>query len=99
MNKGKWNSLNPKQQKVFEEATSKLMEKHIRGWDINYAQAVDWAKKEKGVQFIVLPEEEQRRWGEKVKPLADEYVQKTKKMGLPGEEAYKFAIDYLKTHS
>ena len=99
MNKGKWNSLTPKQQKVIEEATSKLMEKHMRGWDICYVQAVEWAKKEKGVQFIVLPEEEQRRWGEKVKPLADEYVQKMKKLGLPGEEADKFAIDYLKTHS
>ena len=98
MNKGKWNSLTPKQQKVIEEATLKLMEKNMRNWDIQEAKVIKWAKEERGVQFIVLPEEEQRRWGDKVKPLADEYVQKTKKLGLPGEEAIKFAIEYIKTH-
>jgi TRAP-type C4-dicarboxylate transport system substrate-binding protein len=98
MNKGKWDSLTPKQQKVIEEATLKHIEKYMREWDIQEAKGEEWAKKEKGVQFIVLPEEEQRRWGEKVKPLADEYVEKMKKLGLPGEEALKFAIDYIKTH-
>jgi TRAP-type transport system periplasmic protein len=98
MNKGKWNSMSPKQQKVIEEATSKLMEKHIRGWDTSVVQSIEWAKKEKGVQFIVLSEEEQKRWTEKVSPLVDEYVQKMKKMGVPGDEAVKFATDYLKTH-
>ena len=99
MNKGKWNSMSPKQQKVIEEATSKLMENHIRGWDISLAHAVEWAKKEKGVQFITIPEEEQKRWREKVQPLVDDYVQKMKKLGLPGDEAVKFTIDYLKSHS
>jgi TRAP-type C4-dicarboxylate transport system substrate-binding protein len=98
MNKGKWNSMSPKQQKVIEEATSKLMEKHIRGWDTSVVQSIEWAKKEKGVQFILLSEEEQKRWTEKTSPLVDEYVQKMKKMGVPGDEAVKFATDYLKTH-
>jgi TRAP-type C4-dicarboxylate transport system substrate-binding protein len=96
MNKDKWNSMSPKQQKVVEEATSKLTEKYMREWDAQEKKAEEWAKKEKGVQFIVLPEEEQKRWGEKVKPMADEYVQKMKKLGIPGDEAIKFAMDYLK---
>lgn len=98
MNKGKWNSLTSKQQNVIEEATSRLMEKHLREWDIQEARIVEWGRKEKGMQFIALPEAEQRRWGEKVEPMADEYVQKMKKLGLPGEEAIKFANDYVKTH-
>jgi TRAP-type C4-dicarboxylate transport system substrate-binding protein len=98
MNKEKWNSMSPKQQTVIEQATVKLMEKHIRGWDTSVTRSIEWARKEKGVQFIVLPEEEQRRWTEKVNPLVDEYAQKMKKLGLPGEEAVKFAMDYLKTH-
>jgi len=28
--------------------------------------------------------------------MADEYVQKMKKLGIPGDEAIKFAMDYLK---
>ena len=96
MNKRRWNSLTPKQQKVIEEATLKLKEKHLREWDIEEAEIVKWAKKERGVQFITLSAEEQTRWGDKVKPMADEYVRKMKKLGLPGEEAVKFAADYLK---
>ena len=37
MNKKKWNSFTPKQQKVIEEATSKLSEKHMPAWDIGRA--------------------------------------------------------------
>jgi TRAP-type C4-dicarboxylate transport system substrate-binding protein len=98
MNKEKWKSLTPNQQKIIEEATSKLRENHLRQWDIEEAKIVEWAKKEKGVQFITLSAEEQRRWGEKVKPMAEEYVQKTEKLGLPGEEAIKFSTEYIKTH-
>ena len=98
MNKGKWDSLTPKQQKVIEEATLKLKDRHIREWDIQETKIVEWAKKEKGVQFITLSAEEQRRWGEKVKPIGDDYVQKMKKLGLPGEEAMKFGVEYIKTH-
>ena len=98
MNKGKWDSLTPKQQKVIEEATSKLKEWYLREWDKQEVSAIEWSKKEKGVQFFILPPEEERRWGDKVKTLAEDYVQNTKKLGLPGEEAIKFAKEYIKTH-
>jgi len=33
-----------------------------------------------------------------VRPLLDEYVTNAKAKSLPGEEALKFCLDYLKTH-
>jgi len=98
MNKEKWNALSPKQQKVIEVATAKLREKHLAEWDKQEEQIREWARKEKGVQFIIISGDEEKRWAERVQPLAKEYIEKTKKLGLPGEDVMKFAHDYLEKH-
>jgi len=33
-----------------------------------------------------------------MKPIHDKYVNMTKPKGLPGDEALKFCLDYIKAH-
>ena len=49
-------------------------------------------------KIIYLPKEEDARWATAVKPLLDEYLKSMKAKGLPGDEALKFCLDYLKAH-
>lgn len=35
-------------------------------------------------------------WGKAVRPLLDEYVNSAKAKALPGDEALKYCLDYLK---
>jgi TRAP-type transport system periplasmic protein len=97
MNKGKWNSIAPADQKIIEKINKEYIEKQANLWD-----KID----ESGKQFILkrgniikrLPAAEMNRWVKKVQPLYDEYVARMKSLGLPGAEVLKFAQDYLKAH-
>jgi len=52
----------------------------------------------KGATIIKLSKAEEARWKTAVKPILDEYVETMKAKNLPGDEALKFCLDYLKTH-
>jgi TRAP-type C4-dicarboxylate transport system substrate-binding protein len=97
MNKNKWNSLTPEQQKIIEQVNQEFIEKQGKLWDEQEKMAKDWTINvlKKGHKVIVLPPEEQNRWAEKVKVSLDEYVADANKLGLPGEEVLKFSIGYL----
>jgi hypothetical protein len=47
------------------------------------------------MKFIPLSKQEEVRWNERVRPILDDYVKDMKAKNLPGEEALKFAQDYL----
>jgi hypothetical protein len=53
---------------------------------------------QKGGKAVVLSKEEDARWAERLRPILDDYVKDMKSKGLPGEEALKFCVDFLKTH-
>jgi TRAP-type C4-dicarboxylate transport system substrate-binding protein len=97
MNKNKWNSLPPDIQKVFTEVNEEWIEKQASVWDQIEKEGVEFTKK-RGNKIIYLSKEEDARWAAAVKPLIDEYLKNTKAKGLPGDEALKFCVDYLKTH-
>jgi TRAP-type C4-dicarboxylate transport system substrate-binding protein len=97
MNKNKWNSLPPDIQKVFTEVNEEWMERQARAWDEIEKEGVDFTQK-RGNKIIRLTNEENARWAAAVKPLLDEYLKSMKAKGLPGDEALKFCLDYLKTH-
>ena len=97
MNKEKWNSLPPDFQKTIEDINGEWIEKNGKLWDEIDKEGKDYAKK-RGIKFIQLPKEENMRWGEKVNPLLDDYVKNMKAKGLPGQEALKYCLDYLKEH-
>jgi TRAP-type C4-dicarboxylate transport system substrate-binding protein len=97
MNKNKWNSLPPDIQKVFTEVNEEWIEKQARAWDEIEKEGIDFTQK-RGNKIIRLTKEEDARWAVAVKPIVDEYVKTTKAKGLPGDEALKFCLDYLKAN-
>jgi TRAP-type C4-dicarboxylate transport system substrate-binding protein len=97
MNKGKWNALPADIQKIIERINEEWIEKMGRLWD-----ELDKEGKEvfvqKGGKPFVLSKEEDARWSERLRPILDDYVKDMKSKGLPGDEALKFCVDFLKTH-
>jgi TRAP-type C4-dicarboxylate transport system substrate-binding protein len=95
MNKDKWNALPPDIQKIIESVNREYIDKAGKAWDEIDKQGKDFTVK-LGNQIIPLSKEEGEKWTKAGKPLLDEYVTAMKAKGLPGEEALKFCIDYLK---
>lgn len=97
MNKQKWNSLPPDIQKIIEGINEEWIEKQGKQWDEIDKEGKDFMVQRKN-KFIKLSKEEDARWAEKVRPVINEYVSELKTKGLPGEEALKFCLEYLKAN-
>jgi TRAP-type C4-dicarboxylate transport system substrate-binding protein len=95
MNKDKWNSLPPDVQKIVDDLSKEYIEKYAAMWDDIEKSGKDYLVK-RGNKIITLSKEEEAKWVAKAQPIFDDYVKKMKEKGLPGEEALKFARDYLK---
>lgn len=97
MNKNKWNSLPPDVQKVFTEVSEEWIEKQAKVWEDIEKEGIEFTKK-RGNKIITLSKEEDARWAAAVRPIQDEYLKAMKAKGLPGEEALKFCLDFLKAN-
>jgi len=97
INKNKWNSIPPDTQKIIETINQEWIEKTGRLWDEMDKEGKEFAIS-KGLKVIKLSKEEDTKWAQKVRPILDEYTNKMKSKNLPGDEALKFAIDYLNKH-
>jgi TRAP-type C4-dicarboxylate transport system substrate-binding protein len=98
MNKAKWNSIPPAEQKIIEQINQDWIEKHGKLWDQWDKEAKESSLK-RGNKVITLSAEEQARWYSKAEPLFTDYVKKMKEKGLPGDEVLKWARDYLKKNT
>jgi TRAP-type C4-dicarboxylate transport system substrate-binding protein len=76
---------------------NKYIEKLGKVWDDSDQEGKEFFI-QKGGKVIVLSKAENDRWAERVRPVLDDYVRDMKSKGLPGDEALRFCIDYLKTH-
>ncbi len=97
MNKQKWQSIPPEDQKIIEQINKEWIEKEGKLWD----QLEDEARKlflDKGRKVIQLSNEEDARWTKLLQPVLTQYVQNMKDKGLPGQEALDFCIEYLKAN-
>lgn len=97
MNKAKWNALPKDIQGVIEQINNEYIEKQGKLWDELDRTGLELVKK-KGDTIIKLSPEEDARWAAKVKHVLNDYVKQLKAKGLPGDEALKFALDYLKAN-
>jgi TRAP-type C4-dicarboxylate transport system substrate-binding protein len=95
MNKQKWNSLPPDVQNVFDQVSREFVEKQGKTWDEIDKSGMEFAKK-RGNKIIALSKDEDARWVAAVRPMLDGYAKEMKSKGLPGDEALKFCLDYLK---
>jgi TRAP-type transport system periplasmic protein len=94
MNKDKWASISPADQKIIEEVNKEYLEKQIKIWDEIDVSGKAFSVK-RGNQIIQLSPQEGARWVKAVEPLFARYVNDMKIKGLPGAEVLKFARDYL----
>ncbi|NLW36527.1 MAG: TRAP transporter substrate-binding protein [Syntrophorhabdus aromaticivorans] len=97
MNKAKWNALPPDIQKIFDQVSAEFAVKQGKVWDEIDKEGYAFAQK-RGVKVISLSKQEDARWAAKVRPLLDEYVANMKAKNLPGDQALKFCLDYLKAN-
>ena len=95
MNKQKWESLPKDLQQVMESVTEEFVSKYGDNWLEGEKEGLEYGIS-KGAKVVKVSAEEQARWSEKMKPIHEEYLKMTKSKGLPGEEALKFCLDYIK---
>ncbi len=94
MNKDKWNSISPADQKIIEQINNEYLEKQIKIWDEIDISGKEFSKK-RGNQSITLSAAEDARWKKALEPMFTKYLNDMKAKGLPGAEVLKFARDYL----
>lgn len=87
MNKDKWDSLSPENQKVIEKVTAKFFDNVAAGlWDKQNQDALNGAIKENKMEVITLPAAESERWIKLVEPIQADYVARMNKLGLDGQK-------------
>jgi TRAP-type transport system periplasmic protein len=97
INKAKWNAISKADQQVIEKINEEWAERQAQLWDELNAEAKE-VFTQKGGKTIMLSREENARWSARLRPIVDEYVKAMKDKGLPGDEALKFCLDYLKAN-
>lgn len=97
MNKNKWNALPPDIQKIFTQVNEEYVDKVGALWDQTDKDGIEFVKS-KGGKLLPLSPEEDARWAKAVRPLLDDYVAASKAKGLPGDQALKFCLDFIKAH-
>lgn len=90
MNKGTWNSLPADIQKTITEVTQEFYaEKVPMLWDQENMAAMKALREQKPAEYIVLPEDEQERWINKIEFIQDEHIDALEAKGIPGRDILK----------
>jgi TRAP-type C4-dicarboxylate transport system substrate-binding protein len=97
MNKEKWESISKEDQKTIERINEEFIERQAKLWNEVDKDGIEYAKS-KGMTLVAVSKEEQAKWAAKTKPILEKYVKDRKAQGLPGEEALKFCLDYLRAN-
>jgi TRAP-type C4-dicarboxylate transport system substrate-binding protein len=98
MNKDKWDSLPDDAKKAIQEVNEEWIEKHGKAWDESDKEGMEFLKS-KGKEVIELSPEEGEKWKKAVAPVLEQYVEDTKKKGLPGQEALDTAVEAVKKYN
>ena len=95
MNKEKWNALPADIQATLEKINAEWVDKAGKVWDDIDKSGKEFSLK-LGNKILPLSKEENQRWAKATSPVLNGYVKAMKEKGLPGEEALKFSLDFLK---
>ena len=96
MNKERWGSLPKDIQDIINKLNEEWFEKQARMWSAVDESTLEWAKKTDH-KFVYSSAEEEAEMKKRMKSILDDYVNRMKEKGLPGEEALKWCLNYLKT--
>jgi TRAP-type C4-dicarboxylate transport system substrate-binding protein len=89
MNKGKWNSIKPADQKAIEKINKEWIIKHGKNWDKIDQDGIEFIKA-RGNEIISLSKEENAKFAKAVQPMFETYIKEKSAMGLPAAAAVKF---------
>ncbi len=92
MNKSRWESLSDTAKDAITKLNREYASKHGRAWDESDYEGITFSLGQ-GNSIIGIDPDEAQKWKQAVKPVFDEYLEKTKDRKVPGVEA----LDYLKT--
>ena len=98
MNKNKWNALPPDIQKIFTQVNEEYVDKRWAPSGIKPTRTGLNLLKAKGVNDCPSPLRKMPGGPKAVRPLLDDYVAASKAKGLPGDQALKFCLDFIKAH-
>jgi len=93
MNKDKWATLTPDQQKIILEINAEWSIKHGVAWDEADKLGMEFFLS-KGGKVIPLSEAESKKWEAAVVPVIDGYIEKASKKGIDG----KAVVEFIKTN-
>lgn len=96
MNIHKWEALPADIQKTIEEISQEWIIKTGEAWDSSDQEGREFSIAQNN-QIIKLDKEESDRWVNAVYPVITDYVDKTKKSGLPGQDYVDFIRDSLES--
>jgi TRAP-type C4-dicarboxylate transport system substrate-binding protein len=93
MNKDKWNSLTPEQQKIIREVNAEFALKHGQAWDESDEEGMAFFL-EKGGKVIPQSDEQSKIWADQAASVIDEYVQGASEKNIDGQAI----VDYIKAN-
>jgi TRAP-type C4-dicarboxylate transport system substrate-binding protein len=93
MNKDKWNSLTPEQQKIIREVNAEFALKHGQAWDESDEEGMAFFL-EKGGKVIPQSDEQSKIWADQAASVIDEYVQSASEKNIDGQAI----VDYIKAN-
>ena len=92
MNKRKWNSIEPQDQKIITTINQQWIAKHSDAWDHSDVEGLRFFLQQ-GNSIQGLDDEESQRWIKAVAPVIDNYQKELEKKGFEGEAI----IDFIRT--
>jgi len=92
MNKAKWDSLSPANQKIIAQINMEWAPKHGQAWDDSDKEGIAFFTS-KGGEFVSLSESETLRWQEAMTPVINEYIEKASQAGIDG----KAVVDFIRS--
>jgi len=98
LNKDTWAKISPQDQKAIDALNKEYIKKQAAVWEKIHKEGKEFIL-QRGNEIIKLDAKEQARWVAASKPMYDTYIANMKAKGLPGEQVYKFCVDYLKKNS
>jgi TRAP-type C4-dicarboxylate transport system substrate-binding protein len=96
MNRYKWESLPQDVKETIEEINQEWIVKTGEAWDSSDQEGREYSIAQNN-QIIKLDKEESDRWVKAVYPVITDYVAKTEKRGLPGQDYVDFIRDSLES--
>lgn len=97
MNKDKWNSIPPDDQKIIEEINAEWIPKHGDAWNSSDMEGILYSLK-LGHDIFGLHPKEAARWKAAVAPVIDNYVDSMNKKGINGKEIVDYTMRALEKY-